>query len=57
MFYAIKATWQVTKTWTVEAESMEQAIEIAENGLAPCDSLENAEYVDDTFHVDECEQF
>ncbi len=57
--YKISTSWKIRHAWYIEANSLEEAIRIAEDGEFPCDSLNGVgEYVEKSFQVDKrkCEE-
>jgi hypothetical protein len=54
MKYKIAVVWTMAGTYEVEADSLEEAKEIAEGSDPPCQKLPtDGEYVDDSFEIDE----
>lgn len=53
--YTLPVSWSVCSTIDVEAESLQQAIEIAKSRIddIPCSS--DSEYVDGSYAIDDCD--
>ena len=49
--WIIPVTFEMEGEYKVEAETLEEAIEIAESGDYPCDSLPEGDYIDDSFRI------
>ena len=49
--WIIPITFEMEGEYKVEAETLEEAIEIAESGDDPCSELPDGDYIDDSFKI------